>query len=58
MKDPYEKIQYNIAQVTSTMAIEDMPPDSQTLENLMQLADGKKMADEIIRDIKKEYANG
>ncbi len=58
MKDPYEKIQYNIAQVTSTMAIEDMPPDSQTLENLMQLADGKKMADKIIRDIKKEYANG
>lgn len=58
MKDPYEKIQYNIAQVTSTMAIEDMPPDSQTLENLMQLADGKKMADEIIRDIKKEYAKG
>ncbi len=58
MKDPYEKIQYNIAQVTSTMAIEDMPPDSQTLENLMQLADGKKMADKIIRDIKKEYAKG
>ncbi len=58
MKDSYEKIQYNIAQVTSTMAIEDMPPDSQTLENLMQLADGKKMADKIIRDIKKEYANG
>lgn len=58
MKDPYEKIQYNIAQVTYTMAIEDMPPDSQTLENLMQLADGKKMADKIIRDIKKEYANG
>lgn len=58
MKDPYDKIQYNIAQVTSTMAIEDMPPDSQTLENLMQLADGKKMADEIIRDIKKEYAKG
>ena len=58
MKDSYEKIQYNIAQVTSTMAIEDMPPDSQTLENLMQLADGKKMADKIIRDIKKEYENG
>lgn len=58
MKDPYEKIQYNIAQVTSTMAIEDMPPNSQTLENLMQLADGKKMADEIIRDVKKEYAKG
>ena len=58
MKDSYEKIQYNIAQFTSTIAIEDMPPDSQTLENLMQLADGKKMADKIIRDIKKEYANG
>lgn len=50
--------QYYIKQVAATMAIEDMPLDEQTYENLRQLASGEKTADQIISEIKKEYANG
>lgn len=50
--------QYYIKQVAATMAIEDMPLDEQTYENLRQLAAGEKTADQIIIEIKKEYANG
>ena len=50
--------QYNIAQVTSTMEIEDMPLDSRTIENLEQIASGDKTADQIIAEIVKEYENG
>ena len=50
--------QYYIKQVAATMAIEDMPPEEQTYENLRQLAAGEKTADQIIIEIKKEYANG
>lgn len=50
--------QYNIAQVTSTMEIEDMPLDSRTIENLEQIASGDKTADQIIAEIVKEYKNG
>ena len=57
MKKLDEQERYNIAQVTATMSIEDMTPDSRTIENLKCLAAGVKTADEIIKDIKKEYAN-
>lgn len=50
--------QYNIAQIAATMAIEEMPLDDQTYNNLTQLATGKKTADLIINEIKKEYKNG
>lgn len=50
--------QYNIAQVTSTMDIEDMPLDSRTIENLEQIASGDKTADQVINEIVKEYKNG
>ena len=50
--------QYYIRQVAATMEIEGMPLDSRTLENLKSLAAGEKTADEIIKDIKKEYKNG
>lgn len=52
------KQQYNIAQVAATMEIEEMPLDGQTYENLAQLATGKKTADQIINEIKKEYKDG
>lgn len=58
MKELDEQARYNISQVAATMAIEDMPPDEQTYENLRQLAAGEKTADQLIREIKKEYANG
>lgn len=47
-----------IKQVAATMAIEDMHLDEQTYENLRQLAAGEKTADQLIREIKKEYDNG
>lgn len=50
--------QYYIKQIAATMEIEDMPLDKQTIENLRQLAAGEKTADQLIREIKKEYANG
>lgn len=58
MKELDEHGRYKIAQVTATMTIEDMPPDSRTLENLEQIAAGTKTADELINEIKKEYTNG
>lgn len=58
MKELDEQGRYNIAQVTATMTIEDMPPDSRTLESLEQIAAGAKTADELIYEIKKEYTNG
>lgn len=58
MKELDEQGRYKIAQVTATMTIEDMPPDSRTLENLEQIAAGDKTADELINEIKKEYTNG
>lgn len=50
--------QYNISQVAATMAIEEMLLDDQTYNNLTQLATGKKTAEQIINEIKKEYKNG
>lgn len=58
MKNWDEQAKYNIAQVIATMAIEDMTPDSRTIENLKQIAAGEKTADQIINEIKKEYENG
>ena len=54
---PLQK-QYYIEQVAATMAIEDMPLDRQTYENLVQIATGAKTADQLISELKKEYANG
>lgn len=50
--------QYYIRQVAATMEIEDMLPDEQAIENLRQLAAGEKTAGQLIREIKKEYADG
>lgn len=58
MKEPEPRKQFQIAQVAATMAIEDMPIDEQTRENLMQIAAGEKTAERIISDIKKEYKDG
>lgn len=58
MKNLDEQAKYNIAQVIATMAIEDMAPDSRTIENLEKIAAGEKTADQIINEIKKEYENG
>lgn len=58
MKELDEQARYNIAQVTSTMEIEDLILDSRTLENLEQIAVGERTEDQIISEIKKEYKNG
>lgn len=58
MKNWDEQAKYNIAQVIATMAIEDMTPDSRTLENLEKISASEKTADQIIMEIKKEYENG
>lgn len=58
MKKLDEQERYNIAQVTATMSIEDMTPDSRTIENLEQIVSGDKTADQIIAEIVKEYKNG
>lgn len=57
MKKLDEQAGYNIAQVAATMSIEDMTPDSRTIENLEQIASGAETADQIISEIKKEYVN-
>ncbi len=58
MKELELQKQFQIAQVAATMAIEDMPVDSQTYEILTQIATGEKTAERIISDIKKEYKDG
>lgn len=58
MKELELQKQFQIAQVAATMAIEDMPVDSQTYEILTQFATGEKTAEQIISEIKKEYKNG
>lgn len=58
MKELDEQARYNIAQVVATMSIEDMTPDSRTIENLEMIASGDKTADQVINEIKKEYENG
>ena len=58
MKELELQKQFQIAQVAATMAIEDMPIDSQTREHLTQIAAGEKSADQIISEIKKEYKHG
>ena len=45
MKELDEQGRYNIAQVVATMTIEDMPPDSRTIENLKNLAKKEKTAE-------------
>ena len=54
---PLQK-QYYVKQVAATMEIEDMPLDGQTHENLTEIATGRKTAEQIITEIKKEYKNG
>lgn len=58
MKEMDEQERHHIAQVVATMSIEDMTPDSRTIENLEQIASGDKTADQIIAEIVKEYKNG
>lgn len=58
MRELEPQKQFQIAQVAATMAIEDMPIDSQTREHLTQIAAGEKSADQIISEIKKEYKHG
>ena len=58
MKELDQQAKYNIAQVIATMAIEDMAPDNRTIENLKRVAAGEKTADQIIKEIIKEYKNG
>lgn len=58
MKDLEPQKQFWIEQVAATMSIEAMDIDSQTYEKLKQIAAGEKTADQIITEIKKEYANG
>lgn len=58
MTDLSPQQQYNISQVAANMAIEELPLDEKTYDNLTQLAAGKKTADQIIDEIKKEYKNG
>lgn len=47
--------QYHIEQVAATMAIEDMPLDTQAYRCLEQLASGEKNINQIIYEITKEY---
>lgn len=58
MKELTTQQRYSIAQVAATMAIEDMELDERAHESLVQLATRQKTADELISEIKKEYANG
>lgn len=58
MKELEPQKQFHIKQVAATMAIEDMPIDEQTRENLIQIAAGEKTINQIISEIKKEYKNG
>lgn len=58
MKDLEPQKQFWIKQVAATMAIEDMPVDSQTYGYLRQIAAGEKTVEQAIREIKKECANG
>lgn len=58
MKKLDEQARYNIAQVVATMSIEDMAPDSRTIENLEQIAVGERTEDQVINEIVKEYKNG
>ena len=58
MKELEPQKQLHIKQVAATMAIEDMPLDKQTRKNLTQIAAGEKTANQLIREIKKEYKDG
>ena len=58
MKELEPQKQFHIKQVAATMAIEDMPLDKQTRKNLKQIAAGEKTANQLIREIKKEYKDG
>lgn len=58
MKGSELQKQYHIEQVIATMAIENMPIDSQTLENLKRIAAREKTAEQVINEITREYANG
>ena len=58
MKELEPQKQFHIKQVAAIMAIEDMPIDKQTRKNLTQIAAGEKTANQLIREIKKEYKDG
>ncbi len=45
-----------LQQVAATMAIEDMYFDKDFLEKMLQVSKGEKTTEEIIEEIKREYA--
>lgn len=55
MKELKPQKQFQIAQVVATLAIEDMPVDSQTYEILTQIATGEKTVEQAISEARKEY---
>lgn len=46
-----------IAQVEATMQIENMPVNEAAHQNLIDVASGKKTADQIANEIKEKYKN-
>lgn len=46
-----------IVQVAATMSIEDMPLTKQAYQDLADIASGRKTEEEVIEEIKKEYAS-
>ena len=57
MKELEPQKQFQIAQVVATMAIEDMPVDSQTYEILTQIATGERTAEQAVSEARKEYGH-
>ena len=45
-----------LQQVVATMAIEDMYFDKEFLKKMLQVSKGEKTTEEIIEEIKREYA--
>lgn len=57
MKELELQKQFQIAQVVATMAIEDMPVDSQTYEILTQIVTGEKTVEQAVSEARKEYGH-
>ncbi len=52
-----EKQKYDIEQVVATMEIENMPPTEQEIQNLIDIAEGRKTGGQVREEIKKRYRN-
>ncbi len=46
----------NIRNVVATMAIEDMYFDEDFIKEMIEISNGEKKADDVIKEIIKEYA--